>query len=76
VLTPLEEREIIATPADQTSIMCYQLPGAITKDGRPILGGVDINPTDYAFAGKVYPRGSVVPHAAVSIARDRILAMH
>ena len=44
------------TPPDQTSIMCYQLPGSITRDGRPILGGPDINQTDYAFAGRIYPR--------------------
>lgn len=54
VLTPLDERSIFATPADQTSIMCYQLPGLITKDGRPIVGGPDINPTDRAFARRIY----------------------
>ena len=58
VLTPLNERSIMGTPADETSIMCYQLPGAITKDGRPIPGGLDINPTDYAFAGRIYPKAS------------------
>ena len=56
VLTPLDERSLMGTPADQTSIMCYQLPGSITRDGRPILGGVDINQTDYAFAGRLYPK--------------------
>lgn len=55
VLTPLDKRSIIGTPADQTSIMCYQLPGQITRDGQPILGGTDINQTDYAFAGTIYP---------------------
>ena len=58
VLTPLDEASIIGTPADQTSIMCYQLPGSITKDGRPITGGTDINATDYAFAARIYPRRS------------------
>jgi hypothetical protein len=56
VLTPLDQRTIFATPPDQTSIMCYQLPGSITRDGRPILGGNDINSTDAAFAGRIYPR--------------------
>jgi hypothetical protein len=56
VLTPLSEVSLMSTPADQTSIMCYQLPGSITRDGTPILGGVDINPTDYAFMGKIYPK--------------------
>ena len=58
VLTPLDDRTIFATPADQTSIMCYQLPGSITFDGRPILGGNDINTTDFTFAGRIYPNGS------------------
>ena len=56
VLTPLDEKTLIRTPADQTSIMCYQLPGSITKDGKPILGGRDINATDYAFVAEIYPK--------------------
>lgn len=56
VLTPLDEKSLMSTPADQTSIMCYQLPGSITRDGKPIVGGLDIDPTDYAFAGKIYPK--------------------
>jgi hypothetical protein len=35
--------------------MCYQIPGSLTKDGNPIIGGVDIDPQDYAFAAKIYP---------------------
>ncbi len=62
VLTPLNQATIIGTPADQTSIMCYRLPGSITKDGQPILGGPDINATDCAFARKVYPKfGAMAP---------------
>jgi hypothetical protein len=56
VLTPLDERSIMGTTPDQTSIMCYQLPASITRDGRPIIGGTDINNTDYAFAGRIYPK--------------------
>jgi hypothetical protein len=56
VLTSLDEKTILGTPADQTSIMCYQLPGDTMRDGKAIPGGKDINETDYAFAGKVYPK--------------------
>lgn len=56
VLTPLEDASIMGTPADQDSIMCYQLPGQITVDGLPIRGGTDINATDAAFAASVYPK--------------------
>jgi hypothetical protein len=56
VLTALDDRSLMATPPDQTSIMCYQLPGSITTDGQPIIGGTDINPTDQQFANKVYPK--------------------
>jgi hypothetical protein len=56
VLTPLDASTIIGTEPDQDSIMCYQLPGAITKDGLPIRGGADINGSDYAFAGLIYPK--------------------
>jgi hypothetical protein len=63
VLTPLDKRSIMDTPPDQDSIMCYQLPGSITKDGKPIRGGVDIDQTDYAFAGKIYPKAGATPQA-------------
>jgi hypothetical protein len=56
VLTPLDQNSILGTPPDQTSIMCYQLPGSITRDGKPIIGGTDINPTDAAFAARIYPK--------------------
>jgi hypothetical protein len=56
VLTPLDESALIATAADQTSIMCYQLPGSITKNGKPILGGLDIDQIDYDFAAQIYPK--------------------
>jgi len=60
VLTPLDEASLMGTPTDQTSIMCYQLPGSITRDGKPIIGGTDINATDYAFIGKIYPKAGHV----------------
>jgi len=68
VLTPLDQRSIMATPADQTSIMCYQLPGSITTDGRAIIGGDDINSSDYAFAGRIYP---TVASASATVEVDR-----
>ncbi|MEJ3749547.1 M12 family metallopeptidase [Actinomycetes bacterium KLBMP 9797] len=61
VLTPLDERSIIGTKPDQDSIMCYQLPGQITIDGEPIRGGLDINATDFEFAGRIYPKTSFTP---------------
>lgn len=57
VLTPIEESSLLGTPtADPNSIMCYQIPGSLTKNGKPIIGGVDIDPSDYAFAGSIYPK--------------------
>lgn len=57
VLTPLAEASIMGTAeSDPHSIMCYQIPGSITKDGKPIPGGTDINPKDFAFAGSIYPK--------------------
>lgn len=56
VLTPLSARSIMATPPDETSVMCYQLPGSIMKDGKPIIGGHDINESDQSFANRVYPK--------------------
>jgi hypothetical protein len=57
VLTPLSAKSIMGTTeSDPLSIMCYEIPGEITKDGKPIRGGKDINSNDYQFAGKVYPK--------------------
>jgi hypothetical protein len=66
VLTPLDEQSLMSTPADQTSIMCYQLPGSITIDGNPIIGGLDINTTDANFVGQIYPRTTNNVSSAVS----------
>jgi Astacin (Peptidase family M12A) len=67
VLTALNEASLMGTPVDQTSIMCYQLPGSITRDGKPIIGGLDINQTDYGFAGKIYPKAA---HALAQAQED------
>ncbi len=36
--------------------MCYQIPGEITKTGKPIVGGLDIDQSDYDFAALIYPK--------------------
>jgi len=57
VLTPIEESSIRGTAhADPHSIMCYQIPGSLTIDGKPIVGGLDIDKKDYSFAGMIYPK--------------------
>jgi hypothetical protein len=57
VLTPIEESSLWGTAhADPNSIMCYQIPGTITKDSKPIIGGLDIDKMDYSFAALVYPQ--------------------
>jgi hypothetical protein len=60
VLTPLDEASLMGTPADVTSIMAYTLPASITRDGKAVPGGVDINDSDAAFMARVYP-GLVAP---------------
>ncbi|MGZ2487154.1 hypothetical protein ACVITL_005739 [Rhizobium pisi] len=58
ILTPIDERTLMlgSTKPDQLSIMCYQLPGSVTVDGKPIVGGADIDETDYEFCSLIYPR--------------------
>lgn len=68
VLTPLQDALIVGTPnADEDLIMCYELPGTLTTDGRPIRGGDDINARDAAFAAACYP----MPQADRIMARAR-----
>jgi len=75
VLTPIEESSLLGTVhADQNSIMCYQMPGAITKNGKPIIGGVDIDPTDFSFMATVYPKAAqakAAKRAAAHLLRPR-----
>jgi hypothetical protein len=72
VLTPIEESSLLGTDhTDQNSIMCYQIPGKITKDGKPILGGSDIDPLDFSFMAKVYPKPAPRPGKR-SLMSDRI----
>jgi hypothetical protein len=46
------------TSADSGSIMTYQIPGEITKDGNPIVGGTEISSSDYEFVAQIYPKPS------------------
>jgi Astacin (Peptidase family M12A) len=64
VLTPIEEGSLLGTAqADPNSIMCYQIPGTITKDGQPILGGIDIDESDFQFMAGIYPKPDAVAAA-------------
>jgi Astacin (Peptidase family M12A) len=66
VLTPIEESSLLGTThPDSNSIMCYQIPSSITKDGKPILGGTDIDNSDYTFMGAIYPKPH--SHPAISV---------
>jgi hypothetical protein len=62
ILTPIEDRSLLGRePADTSSIMCYQLPGEITRDGKPIPGGPDLDEQDREFVTKVYPKPDAPP---------------
>jgi hypothetical protein len=56
LLTPPPDIDPRSLPSDVRSIMCYELPGSITKDGQPIPGGLDIDEEDARLAGILYPR--------------------
>ena len=75
VLTPLAKKSIMGTAeSDPHSVMCYQIPAEITKDGKTIPGGKDITAKDYAFAATIYPLArpardttTAVPDSAASV---------
>ncbi|MEP7009102.1 MAG: CHAT domain-containing protein [Acidobacteriota bacterium] len=76
VLTPLAKKSILGTTeADPTSIMCYQIPGDITKDGKPIVGGTDINAKDFAFVATIYPKKAAAPVATVESPIEAVLPL-
>lgn len=79
VLTPLARKSIMGTKeVDPLSIMCYQLPASIMKNGKAVKGGDDINSNDFAFAKSLYPKparrtadeATPAPRPAVSAPRD------
>ena len=56
VLTPLENSSLPGTPnADPNSIKSYQIPGSITKDGQPIVGGWTSTPRTSLSLRKFIP---------------------
>ena len=61
--------------SDRLSIMCYQIPGNLTKDGKPILGGTDIDQLDYDFMAQVYPK-AVAGQADAKVASAAGLSGH
>ena len=81
VLTPLAKKSIMGTKeSDPLSIMCYQLPGAIMKNGKAIRGGSDINANDFAFAKSLYPKPShalepLAPGAAVAAPQPDVVTL-
>jgi hypothetical protein len=75
VLTPLEEGSLLGTnPADPNSIMCYQIPGQITKSGQAIAGGVDITLLDHLFIAQIYPRAGKSKVVSITPAWKRAAA--
>jgi hypothetical protein len=75
VLTPIEDGSLIKTAhADPNSIMCYQIPGTITKDGQPIIGGLDIDESDFQFMASIYPKPGAQAGAVVADASAGELA--
>ena len=75
VLTPIEESSLLGTAhTDPNSIMCYQIPGTITKDGQPILGGLDIDESDFQFMATIYPKpdAQATPAADVTAELQRV----
>ncbi len=72
VLTPLDTSALIATAMPDTkSIMCYNLPAEIMKDGKEVPGGTEIDETDGKFAASVYPREAVSVGAAIGGSQDQ-----
>ena len=72
VLTPLEESSLRGTKPDPKSIMCYQIPGELTKEGKPIIGGKDIDSSDFGFAAMIYPKKVGAPlNPAKALGRTR-----
>jgi hypothetical protein len=57
VLKPIAASALNATAQpDAHSIMCYDLPAEIMKNGRAISGGIDIDALDAKYVASIYPK--------------------
>lgn len=63
ILTPLEEQSIMTggSSADVESIMTYQFPGSVTRNGRPIPGGGTFSEVDKRHFAAIYPKDGPKP---------------
>jgi hypothetical protein len=56
MLTPLPAGSYrMSAHADINGVMAYSFPASVTRDGKPIPGGVGIDQIDAAFAAEIYP---------------------
>lgn len=59
VLTPIPQSKLISTRMpDPFSIMMYNFPASLTRDGRAIPGGSNITDLDAKMAASLYPVGA------------------
>jgi hypothetical protein len=55
ILTPFSLADTEETEEDDASIMMYFFDGSLTLDGKPIVGGADIDDRDKRLVAEVYP---------------------
>ncbi len=74
VLSPENEAELTSTPVEDTSVMCYTVPGTVTYDGKSIPGGSKITASDGAFVARQYPKPDVPVTPPTTDPSQRIVA--
>jgi hypothetical protein len=61
VFDPLNPASIRASAPDTRSVMCYDFPASITKNGQAIPGGSGIDLLDGQFVATIYPKPTAPP---------------
>ena len=62
MLTPTEQSSLLGTKGRFPFDHLLSDSGLIDQNGKPIVGGVDIDKKDYAFAATVYPKEVAKPN--------------
>jgi hypothetical protein len=71
----LQEGSTLSAAENVDSLMTYWLPGAVMRDGVPVLGGDDLSVADIATAMDLYPKATPVTVSACAALRQSWASM-
>ena len=72
VLNKFAPAQVITTPFDRSSVMCYPIPKSWVCNGVAIPGGEEISPIDADFIAIQYPGRTIDQDSTVKISSEQV----